>query len=237
MEINTKKNKIQEIINNGTAKEKINLYMEDIAMRNIAYDFDNPFLTDSQRISLSESIEKPSDVKYYNQLARYSRAYLMYKPYLSLYKASIISFSQDIDKLLTEMDLNNNFNKTFDEILELCPDPIINKKINALLNKSNKKTAHIKNNIEKIETEIEKINDITQTINLFFAEINTFLKKHLPLKPYIEFTKNEEKIINETLKDISKKTSFLKISQIVPYDTIFVLVSKQAIDNIIKASK
>jgi hypothetical protein len=135
------------------------------------------------------------------------------------------------------LDLYNNFNKTTDEILEQCIDPVLNKKVVALLNKNNKKTAHISNNVQQIEAEIEKINDTTQTISLFFAEISTFLKKHLPLKPYIEFTKNEEKIINETLKDISKKTSSLKISQIVPYDTIFVLVSKQAIDNIIKASK
>jgi hypothetical protein len=211
--------------------------MEDIAMRNIAYDFDNPFLTDTQRTFLSESIEKTSDLKYYNQLARYSRAYLLYKPYLSLYKTSIISSYQEIERLLSELDLYNNFNKTTYEILNLCSDPVINKKIVALLNKNNKKTAHINNNVEKIEAEIEKINDATQTISLFFAEISTFLKKYLPLKPYIEFTKNEEKIINETLKDISKKTSFLKISQIIPYDTIFVLVNKQAIDNIIKASK
>jgi hypothetical protein len=237
MELNIKKTKIQEIINSGSAKEKINLYMEDIAMRNITYDFDNPYLTDSERSILSESIDNPKDVKYYNQLARYSRAFLMYKPYLSLYKSNILLFSQNIDKLLSEIQLNKNYNDFYKEMIDLNTDPIIQKKITLIFNKKTKKTTQIDSNITKIEEEIQKINDITQTINLFYAEINTFLKRYLPLKPYIEFTKNEERIINETLKEISKKTNKLPIAQIIPYDSIFVLVSKQAIDNIIKASK
>ena len=52
MDTDRKKNTVDNIIKNGTIKQKINLYMEDIAMRNISQDYENPFLTLTQ-ISLT----------------------------------------------------------------------------------------------------------------------------------------------------------------------------------------
>lgn len=229
--------KINQIIKNGSTKEKINLFMEDVAFQNTENEFDKSFLNEIQKTKLSESINTTADVKYYNQLVRYNKAFLMYKPYLSIYKNTIISISQNIEKLLVEMELQEYYNQTTEEILKLINNTSSFKKVSSLIEKQNKKISYINTNINKLEEEILKINETTHTINLFFAEIKTFLKKHLPLKPYIEFTKKEEQVIIDTLKILTKKINKLSITQIIPYDSIFVLVSNQAIENIIKASK
>ena len=232
MKTNTK----TQILNNGTVREKTNLFMEDIAMRNIAYDFENPFLTEADRLEISESIKSPKDVKYYNQLVGYNKAYLMYKPYLTIYKTSIQGFYQNIEKYLVEMELNSNFNSIIEEIKSES-DTITAEKIVTVLNRHHKKIAYIDDNLVKIDAEIQKINSTAETVNLFFAEIKYFLKKYLPLKPYIQFTNEEEQSIIETLKEIIKKTSELPITKVISYKANLGLTNKQGIENIIKASK
>ena len=87
-----KRTDIERILKQGSVKQKIKLYMTDIALGNIDWghfniEFDNKelnikgtkLLTNKESDLLWSSIKDPKDIKYYEDLRLWNKAFLMFK--------------------------------------------------------------------------------------------------------------------------------------------------------------
>ena len=90
-----KRNEIERIIKQGSMKQKIKLYFTDLAYFNTVGIYSSSFveagdttrletpnkiLTDKEKDIIYQSIKEPKDIKYYENLRIWNKAFLMFKP-------------------------------------------------------------------------------------------------------------------------------------------------------------
>jgi len=196
------KNK-EQILENGSVREKIRLYYLDIALNN-TYGEDKRILTDQERLMCYYSIKSKKDIQYYDDLRSWSKIYSVFKD----------TFEKTCEKL----------EKTAVGIVYRSLLLTQNRAVIKILNKPK-----IKKHLKDIDTAtINQLNKYTDSEDiyrlglLFYEDVENYLYhfnfmidllKKLPLKPYLENIKqngkNVEKHIINTKKALESLDSVL----------------------------
>lgn len=236
-----KRTDIERIIKQGSVRQKIKLYMTNIALFNVDWnnlDYEirgkeldikgTKLLSNKESDLLLDSIKDPKDVKYYNDLVTWNGAFLMFKDKLTTELADLraiyffisISYAEEI-KRKESTDIVN-------EILDLIPDKKTRDKV---LNKAVELTKEDGGEVYQ-EKGYPKYLDINNS--LFYRDIKTpteiaikrakkckeyvsmfkTVLNNLPLKPYKDWVNEQEK----TLKHLTKAIYDTTVLDDVPPD-------------------
>ena len=130
-----KRTDIERILKQGSVKQKIKLYMTDIALVNVNWDNldyeikgkelkikGTKLLSDRERELLWSSIKDPKDVKYYNELRKWNQAFLMFKEKFSIELMKLHAIFYMIDRSNTEEIERNKGRDIINEILDVIPE-------------------------------------------------------------------------------------------------------------------
>lgn len=229
-----KRTDIERILKQGSVRQKTKLYMTDIALVNVDWnnlDYEikgkelnikgTKLLSDKERDLLWSSIKDPKDVKYYNELRTYNRAFLIFKDRFSIdlmklqaiFYLICVSNSEEI-KRAESKDLVN-------EILYLIPDKKTREKA---LNKAIELTKgdggreyqekgypkYLELDRSMWWTEIRRPTEIAiataKECKEYIVMFKTILANNLPLKPYRDWVEAQEKHLKTLITAIHETT-------------------------------
>lgn len=249
------KKDIEKIIRDGSTKDKIKLYMTDIALFNLSYSREDAILTDKERDYIYNSITDPKDIKYYSELRNSNKAFVVFKEYLASYYKRILLLNIQCEHCKNFHELHSIYEGVINDILELSPD----KKTKDLILKTvvNKTKTYNDKGYQKkgkedlldvsemfrlLALNIKHVSEEIVTIKKFYGSMKRFLSKHLPIKPYIDYVNDYEKKIIKVIDHIITIQEFYKdnlpkdLKQLTPYKDIIIEVTLEDVQNIKNAS-
>jgi len=234
-----KKTDIERIIKQGSTKQKIKLYFTDIAYFNTVGMYTaeligsgdtatvnrpEKILTDKERDIIFNSIKEPKDIKYWEELRTWNKAFLMFKPQIKTYRYRFTYLYSLISNYANQRILHKTYEEAINDILSVVEEKKLREKLAKTaitsLKQFNTKIYQEKGFLPFIETPlansdfkvsivVEMINEEAKETKEYINTINVFLSKQLPLQPYKIFVKEEEdKIITEVNKCIELITWF-----------------------------
>ena len=220
-----KQTDIERIIKQGSTRQKIKLYFTDVAYfntkgmaqveikgsgDNLRLESKDKILTDKERDLIFNSIKEPKDVKYWEELRSWNKAFLMFKPTISTYSKNFDYLTAQISKYAVANLLHKGYENAINDILEVVEDKKLREKlVETALNSLNMFHAiryqeegflpFIEIPEDNINGEvwllIELLNEKIKEAKEYIKGIESFLNKFLPLQPYKQFLKeNEDKI-------------------------------------------
>ena len=222
-----RKTDIERIIKQGSTRQKIKLYFTDVAYFNtkgmaqaelkgsgdsIRLESKDQILTDKERDLIFNSIKEPKDIKYWEELRTWNRAFLMFKPTITTYTKNFDYLTAQLSKYTVVRLLHKGYEDSINDILEVVEDEKLREKLVETALKSLNKFDAIRYqeegflpfikipeaNIDKVWLVIEVLNEKIKEAKEYIEGIRVFLNKQLPLQPYKEFLKEaEDKIKGE----------------------------------------
>jgi hypothetical protein len=130
-----KKTEIDKTISKGSVKQKIKLYLTDLALLNVDsnnLDYEikgkevnikrEQLLTPKERDQLFKSIKEPKDIKYYNELKVWFSSFLFFKERFNLDLMKLQALSIMINEINQKEILRAERKDLLDIILDLLPD-------------------------------------------------------------------------------------------------------------------
>lgn len=226
-----KQTDIERIIKQGSARQKIKLYFTDVAYFNtkgrytakikgsgdsLRLEKKDKILTDKERDLIYNSIKEPKDIKYWEQLRGWNRAFLMFKPSITTYTKNFDYLTAQLSKYATERLLHKLYEIGINDILEVVEDEKLREKlVETALNSLNMFDA-IRYQEEgflpfieipeanmdgKVWLLIEFLNEKIKEAKEYIEGIRTFLNKQLPLQPYKEFLNEAEDKIKANIQE------------------------------------
>lgn len=222
-----KQTEIDRILEYGSTREKIKLYFTDAAHFNTLGEYtptlvgkeNDPlqqrkehFLTDEQREYIKSLVKERRDIKYYENLRIWNRAFLFFKDRLAHEITITKAISQRIGSEVMRLNIINN-------LLELYPDK--NSRETALQVLKGAKQYEEKASIEEIKKDLAKVNTLALSCKEYLVVFSYVCIKELPLKPYKDWVRDQQKELKAILLYCSK-FSIEDSPKIIPYQDIFV---------------
>lgn len=226
-----RKTDIERIIKQGSTRQKIKLYFTDVAYFNtkgmaqaefkgsgdsLRLEEKDKILTDKERDIIFNSIKEPNDIKYWEELRTWNKAFLMFKPTISTYSKNFDYLTAQLSKYTTERLLHKIYENGINDILEVVEDEKLREKlVETALNSLNMFDA-IRYQEEgflpfieipeaningKVWLLIEVLNEKIKEAKEYIKGIRTFLNKQLPLQPYKEFLNEAEDKIKAKIEE------------------------------------
>jgi hypothetical protein len=219
-----RKTDIERIIKQGSTRQKIKLYFTDVAYFNTKGIYQAEFkgsklerkdeiLTDKERDLIFNSIKEPKDIKYWEELRTWNKAFLMFKPTITTYTKNFDYLTAQLSKYATERLLHKGYENGINDILEVVEDEKLRETLVETALKSLNMFDAIRYQEEgflpfieipeanidgKVLLLIEILNEKIKEAKEYIEAIRVFLNKQLPLQPYKEFLKEaEDKIKGE----------------------------------------
>ena len=223
-----RKTDIERIIKQGSTRQKIKLYFTDVAYFNtkgmaqaelkgsgdsIRLESKDQILTDKERDLIFNSIKEPKDIKYWEELRTWNRAFLMFKPTITTYTKNFDYLTAQLSKYTVVRLLHKGYEDSINDILEVVEDEKLRETLVETALKSLNKFDAIRYQEEgflpfikipeanidgKVWLLIEVLNKKIKEAKEYIGGIRVFLNKQLPLQPYKEFLKEaEDKIKGE----------------------------------------
>lgn len=219
-----RKTDIERIIKQGSTRQKIKIYFTDVAYFNTKgisqADFKgsklerkDEILTDKERDLIFNSIKEPKDIKYWEELRLWNKAFLMFKPTITTYTKNFEYLTAQLSKYTTVRLLHKIYEDGINDILEVVEDEKLRETLVETALKSLNTFDAIRYQEEgflpfieipeanidgKVLLLIEILNEKIKEAKEYIESIRTFLNKYLPLQPYKEFLKEaEDKIKGE----------------------------------------
>ena len=223
-----RKTEIERIIKQGSTRQKIKLYFTDVAYfntkgmaqaelkgsgDNLRLESKDQILTDKERDLIFNSIKEPKDIKYWEELRTWNKAFLMFKPTITTYTKNFDYLTAQLSKYTVVRLLHKGYEDSINDILEVVEDEKLRETlVETALNSLNMFDAIRyqeegflpfieipEANIDgKVWLLIEVLNGKIKEAKEYIEAIRTFLNKYLPLQPYKEFLKEaEDKIKGE----------------------------------------
>lgn len=226
-----KQTDIERIIKQGSTRQKIKLYFTDIAHfntkgmtqveikgsgDNLRLERKDKILTDKERDLIFNSIKEPKDVKYWEELRTWNKAFLMFKPNITTYTKNFDYLTAQLSKYTVVNLLHKGYEDAINDILEVVEDKKLREKlVETALNSLNMFDAiryqeegflpFIKipeaNINGKVWILIEVLNEKIKEAKEYIKGIESFLNKFLPLQPYKQFLKENEDIIQANIQE------------------------------------
>lgn len=224
-----KQTDIDKILNEGSGKQKIKLYFTDVAHFNTVGKYitnvkgstvekKTTILTEEDRQIIFDSIEK-KDIKYYEALRGYNKAFLLFKPTIATYSKNFDWITAKLSKEAVMKLLHIIYQEAINDILEVVEnknlrDKVVKKALNSLKDfeaiKYQEKGygTFIKIPLSNVNANllliVELINEKIVEAKEYIKGIEDFLNKCLPLYPYKQFIKDNESNIIENIKECQK---------------------------------
>ena len=224
----------EQIIEEGTVREKILLYFEDMALRNVDVSsvvlnnktiISRGFLDAEQSYLIVTSVKAPKDLKYYNQLRHYDSLFnhfiLKYKNVVTRLRCSYLIIQGENKKLVESLKQDELFNellKSIDQLnLEELYRDIKTKQIavDVILRIVNKVTSRERKPKlyatywTVIQSEVYFAIDVIEDCKLYIKMFKRILSKDLPIKAYRDWVKAEEKGLINLIEIIYSLTTDL----------------------------
>jgi len=229
-----RKTDIERIIKQGSTRQKIKLYFTDVAYFNTKGQFQaelkgsgdslrleikDKILTDKERDLIFNSIKEPKDVKYWEELRTWNKAFLMFKPSITTYTKNFDYLTAQLSKYAVVNLLHKGYEDAINDILEVVEDEELREKlVETALNSLNMFDAiryqeegflpfieiPEANIIGNVWLLIEVLNEKIKEAKEYIEGIRIFLNKSLPLQPYKEFLKDAEDKIKAEVEECRK---------------------------------
>ena len=226
-----RKTDIERIIKQGSTRQKIKLYFTDVAYFNtkgmaqvelkgsgdsLKIEIKDRILTDKERDLIFNSIKEPKDIRYWEELRTWNKAFLMFKPTISTYTKNFDYLTAQLSKYTVENLLHKGYENAINDILEVVEDKKLREKmVETALNSLNMFDA-IRYQEEgflpfieipeaningKVWLLIELLNEKIKEAKEYIKGIESFLNKFLPLQPYKQFLREEEDKIKANIQE------------------------------------
>ena len=132
-----KKTDIERIIKQGSMKQKIKLYFTDVAYFNTIginsssfvdagdttrLETPNKILTAKEKDIIYNSIKDPKDIKYYGDLRIWNKAFLMFKPHITLFTKDLKYLTARISESVGISAMSLTMGETINDLIELVED-------------------------------------------------------------------------------------------------------------------
>jgi hypothetical protein len=222
-----KKTAVEEVLKRGSVRQKIKLYMTDIALLNLnSYQYatrtasgevvlGTALLTERERDLCYQSIKEKKDIDYYNRLRTYNQAFLYLKDKLPIKIWSIYTWAMSLGMLVSEAIANAEATDTINDLLDLYPDKKSREEAHKVALKYIKErggdTYKEKGSPAYIQLDFNSITDnrdhLIKTINSLgvaakedIVMFKYILSKELPIEPYKDWVKKEEQRLIQAIE-------------------------------------
>ena len=226
-----RKTDIERIIKQGSTRQKIKLYFTDVAYFNtvgiktaqikgsgdsLRLETKDRILTDKERDLIFNSIKEPKDIRYWEELRTWNKAFLMFKPTITTYTKNFDYLTAQLSKYTVVNLLHKGYEDAINDILEGVEDKKLREKmVETALNSLNMFDA-IRYQEEgflpfieipeaningKVWLLVEVLNEKIKEAKEYIKGIETFLNKQLPLQPYKQFLREEEDKIKANIQE------------------------------------
>lgn len=228
-----KKTEIERIIKQGSMKQKIKLYFTDLAYFNtiginsssIVEDGDttrletpDQILTAKEKDIIYQSIKDPKDIKYYENLRSWNKAFLMFKPNITLFTKDFKYITARLSESVGIASHSLAMGETINDLIELIEDKelrekLIEKAIESLQENTGFTATRYQeegylpfiqlsedNMKEEIKLLVEILNVKMSSGKSYINTLRSYLDTCLPLQPYREFLRKEEESIKASIE-------------------------------------
>ena len=199
----------EKILKEGTMREKIKLYFIHIAERNISGE---DLLTEDEINAIYFNIEAPQDVRYYSGLRRYNKTFLILTPRLQALKNKLLKHIAEVLLVMAKIELivaqENSFNAISELLLKNRGKQKEDENLKGKIDKIRKKLIEDSYELtgeekrKEIQELVKSINESTENTKIAINQMKYLLTAKLPLPPYKEYLKDEEKQIKEAVKRV-----------------------------------
>ena len=226
-----RKTDIERVIKQGSIKQKIKLYFTDIAYFNTVgiktaqikgsgdtatLDRPEKILTDRERDIIFNSIKEPKDIKYWEELRTWNKAFLMFKPTITTYAKNFDYLTSQLSKYTVVRLLHKSYEDAINDILEVVEEKKLRETLVKTALESLKQFDAKKyqekgflpfieipeaNINSKVWLLVEVLNEKIKEAKEYIKGIETFLNKQLPLQPYKQFLREEEDKIKANIQE------------------------------------
>ena len=224
------------ILKQGSVKQKIKLYMTDIALSNVHISHLNAelkegnlivkgtkLLSNTEKNLLWSSIKTPKDIKYYNELRLYNAAFLHFKDKFSIDLMKVQALYYLISRINETGIKREQTQELVNDILDLIPDKQTREKV---FKKALEHTKDYGGREYQKETgfsnylEVDSFifwDEVKHSVELAIANakgckeyilmFKNILDNKLPLKPYKEWLQAQEKHLAQLIELIHTLTT------------------------------
>ena len=247
-----KKTDIERIIKGGSVRQKIKLYMTDIALCNVDISNIGKLLSDKERELLWSSIKEPQDVKYYKGLTDANASFLLFKDKLTIQNYKLKVTEGLLIAVATNAMANHINGELVNDLLEIYPDKKsrdlalktivgVTKVWGGKIYQEKGKPAFIEIDINKYYEDAKKYVELINTFSKQAKEIvllfKKILSKDLPLQPYKDWLKEEEDTLKKTLLNVYNITTGIDgyssggHTPVIKYEDIEVVITDEDLED------
>ena len=247
--------KVDQILKTGTTRQKIKLYMEDVALFNTFFiDTREPALTPEQRKKIEDLLLFSTEKPYYEKLRKWNKGMMFFKTVLTLELSKLYQTYLHLDsKAVASTRLRYQL-QGINALLDLYPDKKTRGKALSLAYKNsftrtvekyqeNGKTyLRATKEVYKDEVEgwIKEANNKTWLVKSYISLLKYMTdRKRLPLKAYRDLIKHQEKELISLYEKcyhsaivIDRNRGIKKARAIPPYDEIEAEVTQEDLDEL-----
>ena len=249
------KSKVEQILKTGTTRQKIKLFMEDVALFNTFFiDTREPALTTEQRKEIADLFLFSTEKPYYEKLRRWNKGMLFYKPIVALHLAILYQVSIRLESKAVASTKERYRLQGINTLLDLYPDKKIREKALSIAYKSsmagsteryqeNGKT-YLRATKELYKDEIEgwlkQAQDQTWLVKSYLSLLKYMTdRKRLPVKAYRDLIKHQETELISLYEKcyhsaiiIDRNRGIKKARAIPPYEKIEAEVTQEDLEEL-----
>ena len=249
------KSKVEQILKTGTTRQKIKLFMEDVALFNtFLIETREPALTTEQRKEITDLFLFSTEKPYYEKLRRWNKGMLFYKPIVALNLAHLYQTYLHLDSKAVASTKERHSLQGINTLLDLYQNKKTRDKALSIAYKSsmagsteryqeNGKT-YLRPTKERYKDEIEgwlkEADDKAWLVKSYINLLHYLTdRKRLPLKAYKDLIKHQEKELISLYEKcyhcaiiIDRNRGVKKARAIPPYDKIEAEVTKEDLEEL-----
>ena len=249
------KDKADKILKTGTSRQKIKLYMEDVALFNTFFiETRKPALTPTQRKEIEDLLLFSTEKPYYEKLRRWNKGMLFFKPIVALNLAHLYQTYLHLDSKAVASTKERYRLQGINTLLDLYPDEKTRDKALDIAYKTsmaksveryqeNGKT-YLRATKELYKDEIEgwlKEADNKAWLTKSYISLLKYMtdRKRLPLKAYRDLIKHQEEELKSLYEKcyhsaivIDRNRGITKARAIPPYEEIEAEVTKEDLEEL-----
>ncbi len=249
------KSKVEQILKTGTTRQKIKLFMEDVALFNTFFiDTREPALTTEQRKEIADLFLFSTEKPYYEKLRKWNKGMMFFKTVLTLELSKLYQVSIRLESKAVASTKERYRLQGINTLLDLYPDKKTRAKALSVASKTsmagsteryqeNGKT-YLRATKELYKDEIEgwlkQADDKAWLVKSYINLLKYMTdRKRLPLKAYKDLIKHQEKELISLYEKcyhsaiiIDRNRGITKARAIPPYDKIEAEVTKEDLEEL-----
>jgi len=234
------KSKVEQILKTGTIRQKIKLVLNDIALFNTPYDHSKALLTEEQRALIVASLKTTADYNYYEKMGKYNKAFLLFRPWLLVMVAYLDREVSAVHNLWRDLSRESKRNKAINRLLDRHKDPKARAGalFEVLPGLSPGAEKYQENGLDYIripkgrdeeafKSIISNIEGYSETVKSYANTLRHIIGRSLPLKPYRDLLRDQEKEVIRMLKKAQTAKAFTEKlldsptrTQLKPYENL-----------------